>query len=201
MGAASSAQAWVAPPEPVPAAPTDGRFGAPAAAASTWSVAASGAWIGGPGGLPSGFAPAISISWQVSPAWAAQLVALAPALGTVDSPVGSAKVDQELAVSRVRYDIAQGRFAPYFAAGLGVYHLGASGTAPAPYIASSGHAWAAVAMAGAGVRVSLGRPFALVAELDAVVAAPRPVVDFAGQEGLYAGRPTAVGSLGGEVSW
>jgi hypothetical protein len=137
----------------------------------------------------------------MSPEWVAELLAVGPALGTVDTPVGSAKVDQELALARARIDLARSRIAPYLAAGLGVYHLGASGTAPAPYLATSGHAWAAIAMAGGGVRISLGRPVALVAELDATVAAPRPVLHFTGQEALYAGRPTAMGSLGGEVSW
>jgi hypothetical protein len=201
MASVSSTQAWLAPPEPAAAAPADSRNDAPKSADARWSIAVGGAGIGGPGGLPSGLAPAFALSWRASSTWAAQLFALGPALGTVDMPVGSAKVDQELVALRSRFDIVRSRFAPFLTVGLGAYHLGARGTASAPYVASSGQAWAAIALAGAGARVSLSRPVALVGELDAVVAAPRPVLQFAGQEGIYAGRPTVMGHLGGEVSW
>jgi hypothetical protein len=201
MGSVSSAQAWVAPPDPVAIAPNDSRTNAPDTADAKWSIALSGAGIGGPGGLPSGLAPALALSWRASPSWVGQLFALGPALGSVDMSIGSARIDQELVAARARFDIVRSRFAPFLTAGLGAYHLGASGTAPEPYVASSGHAWAAIAMAGTGVRLSLGPPVALVGEVDALLAAPRPVVQFAGQEGLYAGRPTLLGQVGGEVSW
>jgi len=157
----------------------------------------------GPGGLPFAVAPALSIAWRAAPAWEGELFASGPFLGTVDTAVGKANVDQELIASRARFLLGTKPVGvvPFALVGLGVYHLGARGAATDPYVASSGHVWAGLAMVGLGLRAWLGPSIALVAEVDALVAAPRPVLRFAGQDLIYWGRPSLVGTLGGQVAW
>ncbi len=200
--AAPALRAWVAPP-PVATVVADRAADAGDLARSRWSFAASAAGIGGPGGLPVGLAPAVSVSWRASSVWAGELFALGPALGTVETSVGNAKLDQELFASRVRFEMvtARTRFTPFLVGGFGVYHLGARGAASEPYVASSGHAWAGLAIGGLGLSAWLSRSIGLVAEIDALVMAPRPVVHFVGQDPLYGGRPTLLGTFGGEVAW
>jgi hypothetical protein len=170
---------------------------------AAWLASAGGALVGGPGGLSAGLAPVLAIGWHASPNWVTEFNLIGPTMQTVTTGVGSAKVDQELVTTRLRFEMpsVNSRFIPFAMLGIGAYHLGARGTAADPYLASSGHVWAAIATGGLGLRIRVAPAVSLGSELDAFVAAPRPVLRFAGQDSFYTGRPDFVAAIGCEIAW
>lgn len=87
------------------------------------------------------------------------------------------------------------RVQPFVTLGAGVAHLSAEGLASWPYQGRSGAFWAAIADAGLGVRVDLGRRFQVAAEVHAQGAYPYLVVTSQDTPLAEAGRPTVLGGL------
>jgi hypothetical protein len=168
-----------------------------------WSVGAGLGVTGGPGGVAPMPVPAVTISWRASSAWTGEVLLVGPALGTTTTSVGSAKIDQEFAVPRLLWE-APGTstgLRPFVAGGVGFYHLGARGSTTAPYMASSGHAWSGIAVGGVGARMPVSRWLRVGSELSGFIAAPRPVLRFAGQDPIYTGRPGVLAMVEAEVAW
>jgi hypothetical protein len=119
--------------------------------------------------------------------------ALAPALS---GEAGTASVRQELALLELVYAFpAGGPLVPVLSAGAGAYHLHLAGAPDPPLRPAEGGVWAALAGAGAGVGLRLTERAALLADVQVLVAQPRPVVQL-GRETLgTAGRPTFSGFL------
>ncbi len=115
---------------------------------------------------------------------------------------GSATVDQELLAIQARYEPwPDEALAPFAELGVGAYHLGARGSARAPYGDASGQAWSAAVVGGVGLSYALFGPVMLSLELDAAYLLPGVGVRFAGDTVAEGGHPTLLGTGGLGVRW
>ena len=141
---------------------------------------------------------------RVSPHLQARL-ALA-GLGTsahVQAPGGTADatVAQSFGLVEVALGLRPGaRVQPFLSLGAGAVHLSVDGTTSGPYESKTGGLWAAVADAGLGLRVGLGRRFQLAVEAHAQAEYPYPVIRFLDTTLAEAGRPTVLAGLS-LISW
>lgn len=172
------------------------------AVARRGEVRAGAAVLAGPGGLPPGVAPALAFSWRATASWSGAVEFRGPAIGTLRRQVGSATLDQELLSAEARFEPWPARrLAPFVAAGLGVYHLGAHGSANPPYQGANGHAWSAAVLGGVGLCWIVFGPMLFSLELDAAYLAPRVGVRFAGKTVAAGGHPMLMGTAGLGVQW
>ena len=180
---------WVKPPAPAHATPRD-------------ELTAGAGVMAGPGGLPAGVAPALAFSWRAMRHFSGRVALWGPALGTLRRQAGSATLDQELLAVEARYEALPGqRLSPVVDVGIGGYHLGAHGSASAPYSGATGHAWSVAAVGGLGLTYNVLGPMLLSLELDAVYLLPGVGVDFAGSTVAEGGHPLLVGTAGLGVRW
>jgi hypothetical protein len=140
--------------------------------------------------------PSVKISVAPEPWLAVRLSAggLGPG-NSVEAPAGTAAVEQEIGALELVASPLRKRWGSVFlAAGGGVYHLHLVGTGVDPYVGRLDHAWAAMMVAGLGLRADVTRRVAAVAEVQGVALLPPPEIRFAdtllgrvGQPSLLAG--------------
>lgn len=180
---------WVKPPAEPPAAPRD-------------ELRAGAAVVAGPGGLPASVSPALAFTWRATRHFGGEVGVWGPALGTLRRREGSATIDQELLAVQARLEPwPERRIAPFFHLGIGAYHLGARGSANAPYENASGNAWSAAGLGGLGLSYAILGPMLLSLELDAMYLLPGVGVRFAGRTVAEGGQPTLLGTAGLGVRW
>ena len=178
-----------APGESSPAGPRTSRY----------AVELGGVVLGSFEDLPPAVLPVIRGSVRFSPHFLARLSVAG--LGTrahlqAAGGAGEATVAQSFGLVELALDLRPGaRVQPFLSLGAGATHLAVDGRARFPYESQTGGLWAAVADAGLGVRVSLGRRYQLAAEAHAQGAYPYPVVRFLDMTLAEAGRPTVLGGL------
>ena len=119
----------------------------------------------------------------------------------VQTAVGSASIDQQLAMAEFGSWLSTGALRPFVHLGLGGYHLRVRASAGAPYVSSDDSLWAFATGAGAGLSWQLASELSLVAEANALLSMPYPVVRFVGEEVARTGRPAfgAALTLAGEL--
>jgi len=176
----------------------------PAPLRSRYAVELGGVVLGSFDGLPPAVLPVLRGTVRLSPHFQARL-ALA-GLGTsahVQAAGGAAEATlaQSFGLVEVALSVRPGaRVQPFLSLGAGAAHLSVDGRASFPYDSKAGGLWAAVADAGLGVRVGLGRRFQLAVEAHAQGAYPYPVVRFLDTTLAEAGRPTVLAGLS-LISW
>jgi hypothetical protein len=184
---------WMAPPQPRPG-PLEG-LGLEAGAAVLLSTDRLGPALGpmlrlSLGGsrrelsIPAGVAARLTFTGPV----------LGPALG---GALGTVSVRQELAVMEAVCTLeSDAPVAPVLSAGMGVYHLHASGAPEEPYRSAAGEVWSLAAVVGAGAAVRITERAAVLVDGHALFTEPRPVVALARERLGSAGRPSFAGFLG-----
>ena len=167
---------------------------APEGATVDVALGVAGAFAGPDVGLA--VAPELRVAWRPSRTWSIAVLGALPAFGArVAASQGNATVRQELAIVEAAFEPALVDWIrPYVAAGAGGYHLDATGYASAPYTSGSADAWSALLAAGIGARLRLTGSTWLAFDVRELVALPRPVVAFAGDNVAVAMRP---GTLAG----
>jgi len=166
---------------------------------SRYAVELGAIVLGSFDGMPAAVLPVLRGTVRLSPHFQARL-ALA-GLGTnarVQTTAGDAEatVTQSFGLAEVALAFRTGaRMQPFLSLGAGAVHLAVEGRAGRPYEGKTSALWAAIADAGFGVRVGLGRRFQLAAEAHAQGAYPYPVVRFLDTTLAEEGRPTLLGGL------
>jgi hypothetical protein len=191
------------PPAPAKAEarPTPDAAGAPPPPALFRLGVAAGAATS-PGGL--GWYPVASAQFRILTAgkWSFGGGALVTLGGrTVEASQGSSDVRWSLLDARTEYSLLPARSVVGVAlmGGLGAAIVQMDGSAEKPYQGTSDAVVALSARAGSVVSLPLSTSWAMRAELTGGVAAPRPVVRFAGETVAAWGRPFAAVTLGVEV--
>lgn len=170
---------------------------------AAWSARAGVGALATQGGLPLAWAPVLAVGYRPLPAWVCELAALGPATGSVENALGSAQFDAEMVVLRLTFRALSDRhlLVPEVVWGAGAFRLGASGNAEAPLVATSAHAWAALALLGAGLELRATRVFSAVLEGDAFVSTPETVLRFGGEPVSRTTRPGLLGTASIKVAW
>lgn len=158
------------------------------------------------GPLGAAFAPEIHFSALLGERVRLEAVATGPALSDLEAPGGSAGLDQELLTVGAAFDVAGfDDHRAFVAAGMGVYRLGARGSAEQPLAGVDDATFSAAFGAGAGVRFSLARSqtlrVSLLVRAEALVLGPRPVVSFADRVVARTARPLPLARAGVEVGF
>ncbi|HVU03067.1 MAG TPA: hypothetical protein VHE30_15005 [Polyangiaceae bacterium] len=133
----------------------------------------AGMLVGFPGSPPA-FAPVARFGWGTESA-AVRVSVVAPAIGAeVSAPGGSATLRQELALLEFTGGFpARGPWAVVGSAGAGVSHVFADGSAEAPLVAHRGESFTGAFAFGVGGLLRFGERVGLLADLEAVLLAPR----------------------------
>jgi hypothetical protein len=149
------------------------------------------------GGPPPAVAPIARLRYGVSGWMAARLSAMG--LGTHSSvrhTRGTASVTQDVVLLELVFAAGQQqRLRPLASAGAGVLHVSIAGFGVAPYEGRNAREWSSVVDAGVGAALAFRNHAALVAELHAFVASPRPVVRFADASAATIGYPSLILTL------
>ena len=153
-------------------------------------------------GPPPAVAPFARLRYGLNGWMSARLSAMG--LGThsrVRDTRGTATVTQDVVLLELVFaPRAQQRLKPLASAGAGVLHVSVAGVGVAPYEGRDARKWASVVDAGVGVALALRSHAALVAELHAFLASPRPVVRFADSSAATIGYPSLILTLALQVS-
>jgi hypothetical protein len=179
-------------PAPAPPPPAPPRF----------AVALGPAVFASAGGVS--LSAALSGEWLALDRVAVRAFALAPITAArVEDAEGNARVRTFGlgAGARVYLAAPVATWRPHVGAGLGLGGVQIDGSANAPYVSLSSDKLAAIAYGAAGLTFALGPRLALAAEALVGGAAPQVAVRFASREVATWGRPIAMGSLAGVVSW
>jgi hypothetical protein len=165
-------------------------------------LAAGAGMLMGFGGIPLAAAPALEIGWRPVESWSGRLFLVGPAISTISSGPGSARLDQELALLRAVYE-PRGiwGFDPLAALAAGVYRLGVQGDALFPFAGRPAQAVAAAFGGGLGLRFAFSGQLGVSLRGDALYIAPQPVVRFVGRAEAETANPLIVASLALEGSW
>jgi hypothetical protein len=154
------------------------------------------------GGPPPAVAPLARLRYGINGCMAARLSAMG--LGThsrMRDTRGTATVTQDVVLLELVFAPgAQQRLKPLASAGAGVLHVSVAGVGVAPYEGRDARKWSSVVDAGVGVALALRSHAALVAELHAFLASPRPVVHFADSSAATIGYPSLILTLALQVS-
>jgi hypothetical protein len=149
------------------------------------------------GGLAAAALPVVRVRVPVRERLTARLTLAG--LGTrprVETTRGSAAIGQVLGLAELGLSFREGRrLQPIATLGLGAMWVQVDGEGVFPYRGTADEVWAALADAGVGVLVALGRQIAIAAEAHALVAFPYPLVRFVDLEAATIGRPALLGSL------
>jgi hypothetical protein len=203
---ASLAQYWIVPAAPPPREPAPPRPEATAPApapelpfASLGLAAEAGVgWLDSMGAVGAVWEPIVRLSYGGPGGWAARL-----SFGGLGSDTelhaaqGSAALDQSVGTLEAVRSFHAGDHVQLFgSAGAGVYRLHVTGVGTGGAVGTVSSSLSALAIAGGGVALPLGAHFALVAEGQALVTAPSPVVRIAGAEVGRTGRPSLLASAG-----
>jgi hypothetical protein len=184
MRAASAVRTWVSRPQQR------------ASSASSSEARAGAVLVAGPGGLPPSLAPSLGFSWQPIRYFWGGIDAWGPAFAEIERPEGRARIDQEAVTVAIGFEPRRiPPVSPFARLSGGGYRLGAQGHAAPPFTSATGQAWAALWSLGIGVRVIGPSSLELVSSLDAVLLAPRPVVEFGAENVGAGGRPSLVGGI------
>jgi hypothetical protein len=156
----------------------------------------------GPGGVPAGFGPSMTLSWRTE-LWFGSLRFIGPVSSSLETTSGTVDIDQEQVLVRVGVDLGDdaGRLVPFAAVGLGAYRLGARGDAVAPFRSTSNQAWSGMMQLTGGLRLRLSELFFVACEGGVWLASTKPVVRIDGAPSAAIGRPGYVGSMGLGLSW
>lgn len=167
-----------------------------------YAVSGGIAVLFGPGGVPAGAGPALSLEWHTGP-WFGAFTFLGPVSSSLQAPSGSVDIDQEQALLRAGAEVDTGidPLVPFAAVGLGAYRLGARGDAVAPYRSASNQAWSGLFQLVGGLRWQVSPLVRVTGEGGLWLAGARPVVRIEGAPNAHIGRPGYVGSLGVGLSW
>lgn len=125
-------------------------------------------------------------------------------LGTrsrVERSIGSASVAQSIGLAEVGLALRPGaRFRPTFSLGAGSLFVHSEGQGTWPYAGLRQSRWTGAFSGGLGLLAGLDNHLSLAFEIDAVVAAPHPVLRFYDVEGVTLGFPAVLASLA-MVTW
>jgi hypothetical protein len=143
------------------------------------SLGAAGVF-GGPN-MGVAIAPEVRVAWRPAFAWSLGVLAAGPGFGArASGSEGTAEIRQEFALVEGTYEVRLGDSVRGFvAAGVGAYHLYASGSATPPFTSAQSDVWSALAGIGLGVSVALAGPASIVLDGHELLAAPQPIVAFA----------------------
>jgi hypothetical protein len=157
-------------------------------------------WLDSMGAIGVGPAwePIVRLSYGGHGGWAGRLSF--GGLGStteLNGLMGTAALAQSIGTLEAMRSFRLGGHVQLFAsAGAGVYRLHVTGTGTGGAEGTVSTSLSALAIAGAGVALPLGAHFALLAEGQALVTAPSPVVRIAGFEAGRTGRPSVLASAG-----
>ncbi|MFL5303968.1 MAG: hypothetical protein ACJ8F1_02095 [Polyangia bacterium] len=190
------------PPEPGPT--VDGSpFASPATAREEHIVVATmgvGIWssIQGP---PAAVVPIGRIGVRLSDrGWARVSVAGLGSRPRVDTAEGSASVSQNAALAEIAAVLRPyRRLHPMLSFGAGVLNVAVVGVGTAPYEGREARQWSAAFDAGVGVALAVWSRAALVTEVHALIASPRPVVRIADTNTATIGFPSLIYTLALQV--
>jgi hypothetical protein len=141
--------------------------------------------------------PALRATWHATRAWSVSALASTVFGGDVPTHAeGTAMLRQDIGLIELGFE--QPADAPVHllaSAGVGAYHLFASGNATAPYVSLQDDSWTALVAAGAGLRWRLTSAASLVVDARELLALPRPVVQFASERVAAAMHPGTLAAL------
>jgi hypothetical protein len=159
------------------------------------SLGAAGVF-GGPN-VGVAIAPELRVAWRPAFAWSLGVLAAGPAFGArASGSEGTAEIRQEFALVEGTYEVRLGdSVRGFLAAGVGAYHLYASGSATPPFTGTQSDVWSALAGIGLGASVALAGPASLVLDAHELLAAPQPVVAFAAEHVATVMSPGTLVSL------
>lgn len=144
------------------------------------------AWLGvlsGRDQLGTAFVPALGFGLPLSRDWLLEAVVIAPMLGELRQAEGSAKVDQEFALLRLRRSLQLNRdWALDMSLGAGVSRYAVSGSAATGYVGLKRSLWSSTASAHAGLSYRLAPRWSFLGEMGFWLRSPAPGIDFAGRE-------------------
>jgi hypothetical protein len=180
--------AAAAPPSPAPAPPPDvvrwtragiRETGTAAPPRIGFAFGVVGVYAGP--SLGPGLGPALRASWHVTRVWSVGGLASTVFGGDVPAHVeGTASLRQDIGLVEVGFE--QPTDAPIHvlaSAGVGAYHLDATGNANLPYQSLHSESWSALAAVGVGARWRLTSAASLVIDARELLTFPRPVIQFA----------------------
>jgi hypothetical protein len=153
----------------------------------------------GPDVAPSA-GPQLRVVWHATRAWSVGLLGATTPFGG-DAPVrsqGTASLRQDLGLFELGFELPTDAPVHFLAsAGIGVYHLYASGDANtgAGFRSLRDDAWTALGALGTGLRWRLTSAASLVVDVRELLALPRPVVVFAGERVAATMHPGTLGGL------
>ena len=190
------------PPEPGPAV-EGSPLASPAAAREGLIVVATmglGIWnsIEGP---PAAVVPIGRIGVRLSDwAWARVSVAGLGSRPRVDTADGSATLSQNAALAEIAAVLRPHRHLhPMLSLGAGVLNVAVVGAGTAPYEGRDARQWSVAFDAGVGAALAVWSRAALVTEVHALIAAPRPVVRIADTNTATIGFPSLIYTLALQV--
>jgi hypothetical protein len=193
-----------APPEPKTGEALDKSPPTPANPSRATAFAA-GIGIGVGMGMLEGFresTPAwvpmarVSYGWENGFSMGLAFHGLGPAVA-LNAAAGSAKVEEQLATAEVvRTWWTHWPVVPFVAAGIGLHHVHATGSAVAPYAGVTADGWALLTDAGIGAAVPIRGGFSLFLQTRGVVAWPPTVVRIAQAEAGLFGAPSVLVDAG-----
>jgi len=155
----------------------------------------------GRGDLGLAVGPSLRISHGLGGRWFGRLSLAAPLFGPEpERPEGRAAVRQEFASVDIGLATDAHPFGLFGWAGLGAFHLHTSGSAAAPYRATTDNVLSFLSNAGIGGMARVGERITLTLEIGALWLIPHPVIVIAGKDAGRAGVPSlqiAIGALVG----
>ena len=163
---------------------------------SRWGAEAGVAVLAGTQGIGAAVLPTARLRLALSAVWTTR--ATLAGLGTrprVNAATGSATVAQEIGVFDLSAEPWGGSVRPFVSAGVGGYHVSATGEASWPYEGRTSSRWSFAAMAGGGASFRLASPLELCLEGHALFLTPYPVVRFLGVDAAGTGRPAVLASV------
>lgn len=155
-------------------------------------------------GMGLGWGPNVGVSRGLGGAYVGRFDLSLVEFGVnLDESIGTATVRQDLALVSIARRLSSqiSHVDPYAWAGIGVYHMQASGQASLPRMARTEHAWSFAAAAGLGMSVRVVDRIALFADGGLVMLQPRVVVTMAGQPVARTGWPAALLTGGVTYQW
>ncbi|HMJ15120.1 MAG TPA: hypothetical protein VK524_27085 [Polyangiaceae bacterium] len=148
-------------------------------------------------GIGPALGPEARVSTGLGRNWFARLSLAAPLIGpTLNETGGTATVTQQFGSLDLGWATETRPFGAFAWLGAGAFYLHTTGTARAPYRATSDGVLSFLATAGVAGVARIGTRLALTGQLAAIGLVPKPVVVIAGQDAGSSGSPSLALSLG-----
>lgn len=177
--------------------------GPPPATPGPWRISALAGLLQGRDGLGPRVGPVLGVSRAFGRRWAVGLLASGPYfqdLGAADTTDHTTS-RQELALLRVRGELALERARPFAVVSGGALHLAAQGYSDDPTALTHGRSlWSALFGAGVGFSFGLSEFIDVVAEADVLAAIPAGRIEIRSEVVATAGAPSGLFQLGLSVA-